>query len=150
MNLEELKISFLEKFPSIIFEENTEWLTFSIDPAIIFSCFESLKKDFAFDYLFCLTCIDYKTYFTMVYHLSGSSIRNINIVVKANVDRENPVIDSVTSIYKTAEFHEREVFDLFGIQFTNHPDLRRILLTDEWNGYPLRKDYEDSINMIKL
>ena len=86
----------------------------------------------------------------MVYHLSSSKNRLLNIVVKSKVDRENPVIESVSAIFKTAEFHEREVYDLFGVSFNNHPDLRRLLLTEEWEGYPLRKDYEDPINMIKL
>jgi NADH:ubiquinone oxidoreductase subunit C len=72
------------------------------------------------------------------------------MVVKAKVNRENPQIESLANLYKTAEMLEREVFDLFGIQFINHPDLRRLLLTEDWVGYPLRKDYEDPINMIRL
>jgi NADH-quinone oxidoreductase subunit C len=150
MILEELKIQLQESFPSSVFEENTEWINFSIDSENIQSCLQTLKTTFFFDYLFCLTCIDFKTHFTMVYHLSSSKNRLLNIVVKSKVDRENPVIESVSAIFKTAEFHEREVFDLFGVSFKNHPDLRRLLLTEEWEGYPLRKDYEDPINMIKL
>jgi NADH:ubiquinone oxidoreductase subunit C len=72
------------------------------------------------------------------------------MVLKAKVNRENPQIESVSKFYKTADMLEREVFDLFGIQFINHPDLRRLLLTEDWVGYPLRKDYEDPINMIRL
>ena len=52
--------------------------------------------------------------------------------------------------WRTAEFHEREVFELFGVHFHNHPDLRKLILPDDWEGYPMRKDYEDPINMIKL
>jgi NADH:ubiquinone oxidoreductase subunit C len=86
----------------------------------------------------------------MVYHLESLSLNQI-LVVKAKInDRENPMIDSVCSIWKTAEFHEREAYDLFGVRFNNHPDLRRLFLTEEWVGWPLRKDYEDPINMIKL
>lgn len=150
MTLEELKIQLQESFPSSVFEENTEWINFSIDSENIQPCLQTLKNTFFFDYLFCLTCIDFKTHFTMVYHLSSSKNRLLNIVVKSKIDRENPVIESVSAIFKTAEFHEREVYDLFGISFKNHPDLRRLLLTEEWEGYPLRKDYEDPINMIKL
>jgi NADH:ubiquinone oxidoreductase subunit C len=85
----------------------------------------------------------------MVYHLSSTTHRH-TIVIKAKVDRADARIDSVVDIWKTAEFHEREVYDLFGVRFTNHPDLRRLILTDDFEGYPLRKDYDDPVNMIKL
>ena len=85
----------------------------------------------------------------MVYHLSDTTHRH-NMVVKAKVDRTQPVIETVSDIWRTAEFHEREVFELFGVHFTNHPDLRKLILEDDFVGYPLRKDFEDSINMIKL
>jgi NADH:ubiquinone oxidoreductase subunit C len=85
----------------------------------------------------------------MVYHFTSTTHFH-NIVVKAKLDRNNPEIETVCNIWRTAEFHEREVYDLFGVKFLHHPDLRRLLLTDDWVGYPLRKDYEDPINMIKL
>ncbi len=67
---------------------------------------------------------------------------NLQINLKATLDRNNPVIDSVASVWRTADWHEREIFDLFGIEFNNHPDLRRILLPADWKGHPLLKDYE--------
>jgi NADH:ubiquinone oxidoreductase subunit C len=70
--------------------------------------------------------------------------------VKVKIDRSVPEIETVSDIWRTAEFHEREVYDLFGVNFIHHPDLRRLFLTDEWKGWPLRKDYEDPVNMIKL
>jgi NADH:ubiquinone oxidoreductase subunit C len=72
------------------------------------------------------------------------------VVVKVKLDHDQPVIRTVSDIWRTAEFHEREAFDLFGVVFTGHPDLRRLFMTDDWNGWPLRKDYEDPVNMIKL
>jgi NADH-quinone oxidoreductase subunit C len=63
-------------------------------------------------------------------------------------DRKNPAVDSVTPVWATAEFHEREVFDLFGIRFNNHPNLQRLFLEDDY-GYPLRKDFRDEINIIE-
>ncbi len=150
MNQEELKTILQEHFSDAVFVENVEWINFSIEFDTVYSCLVKLKNELHFDYLFCLTCVDFKTHFTMVYHLSSSANRNLNIVVKSKLDRENPIVDSVSNIFKTAEFHEREVYDLFGVQFTNHPDLRRLLLTEDWEGYPLRKDYDDPINMIKL
>ena len=103
-----------------------------------------------FDYLFCLTCIDWKTHLTMVYHLSSTKFRH-NIVVKAKLDRSNPEIESVCHIWRTANFHEREVYEMFGVNFLNHPDLRLLILPDGWEGKnPMRKDFEDPVNMIRL
>ena len=67
---------------------------------------------------------------------------NHHLMIKVMLPRELPVIESVSHIWKTAEWHEREVYDLFGIKFNNHPDLRRILLPADWEGFPLRKDYK--------
>ena len=138
--------------PTATFEENTQWPTINIESTEWRRLAEHLKNDpeLAFDYLFCITGVDWKTHLTMVYHLS-STIHRHTIVVKAKIsDRNNAAIESVYNIWATAELNEREAYDLFGINFTNHPDLRRLFLTDDWVGYPLRKDYEDPINMIKL
>ena len=151
MTNEELKIKFSELVPAATYEESGEWLNVFVAPGEFRSFAEKLRSspELEFDYLFCLTCVDWKTYLTMVYHFTSTNYRH-NIVVKAKLDRENPEIETVCDIWRTAEFHEREVFDLFGVKFLHHPDLRRLLLTDDWVGYPLRKDYEDPINMIKL
>lgn len=68
---------------------------------------------------------------------------NQHLSLKVVLPREQPTVDSVSDIWRGANWHEREAFDLFGIQFTNHPDLRRILLPADWVGYPMRKDYEE-------
>ena len=138
--------------PAAVFEENTQWPTMNIDSADWRKLAEALKNenDLAFDYLFCVTCVDWKMHLTMVYHLS-STLHRHTIVVKAKIaDRNNAIIDSVYNIWATAELNEREAYDLFGVHFTNHPDLRRLFLSEDWLGFPLRKDYEDPINMIKL
>jgi NADH:ubiquinone oxidoreductase subunit C len=150
MTNEEVKEFITNVQPSASFDETGEWLNIHTEPAQWKSLAKLLRNaPFQFDYLFCLTCIDWKTHLTMVYHLSSTDHRH-TIVVKAILDRVKPVIDTVSDIWKTAEFHEREVFDLFGVQFLNHPDLRRLILTDDFEGYPLRKDFEDPVNMIKL
>jgi NADH:ubiquinone oxidoreductase subunit C len=83
----------------------------------------------------------------MVYHLTSTTFRH-TIVLKVRIDnRENPQVETVSDIWKTAEFHEREVFDLFGIQFLHHPDLRRLFMEDDY-GFPLRKDFTDESRMI--
>ena len=151
MDNDALKIQLTELLPSITFEEGGEWLNVNVEPNDWKAFAVQLRANTAlyFDYLFCLTCVDWKTHLTMVYHLSSTKHRH-TIVVKCKLDRTMPVIETVCDIWRTAEFHEREVFELFGVDFKNHPDLRKLILPDDWVGYPLRKDYDDPINMIKL
>jgi NADH:ubiquinone oxidoreductase subunit C len=151
MTNELIKSHVLDLLPSATFDETGEWLNILIEPQQWKAFAHQLRmgNGFNFDYLFCITCIDWKTHFTMVYHLT-STIHRDTIVIKAKLDRENTEIETVSDIWRTAEFHEREAYDLFGVKFLHHPDLRRLFLTDEWKGWPLRKDYEDPVNMIKL
>ncbi len=103
-----------------------------------------LKQDpYTFSMLLDLTCVDYKDRderFQMVYHLFSLS-NNQRLRIKTSLPEEDPSIDSLTSFWKNANWLEREVYDMFGVQFTGHPDLRRIFMWDEFEGYPLRKDY---------
>jgi NADH-quinone oxidoreductase subunit C len=148
MTNEEIKQYVVSIYPDAILDESGEWLNIYVEVSNWREMTERMRK-LGFDYLFCLTCIDWKTHVTMVYHLTATSFRN-SIVVKVKLDRENPVIETICDIWRTAEFHEREVYELFGVKFRNHPDLRRLILTDDFEGYPLRKDFEDAVNMIKL
>jgi NADH/F420H2 dehydrogenase subunit C len=138
-------------FPNATFETGGEWVNMYITTEELVNTLATLKHypNLGFDYLFCLTCIDWKTHFTMVYHLSSTTYRH-DLVVKVKLDRDNPAIDTLCSIWPAAELFEREVYEMFGVHFNNHPDLRKLILPDDWNGYPMRKDYEDPINMIKL
>ncbi len=152
MTTEELKIKITELLPSAAFEEGGEWLTVNIGSADWLSFAKQLRNEGSlfFDYLFCLTCIDWKTHLTMVYHLTSTLYRH-NIVIKAKLNRDKPEIETVSNIWKTAEFHERESYEMFGVNFLNHPDLRLLILPDGWEGKnPMRKDFEDPVNMIKL
>lgn len=151
MTNEELKIKLTELIPSVIFEDGGEWVTFFAElPAWKDAAFQLRSVEgLDFDYLFCLTGIDWKTHLTVVYHLTSTLYRH-TVVVKCKCDRTRPEIETVSDIWRTAEFHEREAYDLLGIRFLNHPDLRRLFMTDDWKGWPLRKDYEDPVNMIKL
>ena len=151
MTNEELKIKLTELIPSAVFEEGNEWMTINVDATNWKPIVQQLRSDESlnFDYLFCLTCVDWKTHLTMVYHLTSTTHRH-TLVVKSKLDRNNPEIETVSYTWRTAEFHEREVFELFGVKFLHHPDLRRLILTDDFNGYPLLKDFEDPVNMIKL
>ena len=96
------------------------------------------------DYLFSLTAVDRKDGFHAVYHLTSSEHHHSLVLRVILADKVNPVITTVSDVWRAAEYYEREVFDLFGIKFENHPDLRRLFLEEDWVGYPLRKDYKDS------
>ena len=103
-----------------------------------------LRDDAAmqFDYCSCLSGIDLNNgTFAVVYHLS-SLVYKHKIVIKTLCSKENVHVQSVSSVWGTANWHEREAFDMYGIVFDEHPDLRRILLPDDWEGHPLRKDYK--------
>jgi NADH-quinone oxidoreductase subunit C len=151
MTNEEFKTTLSELLPSAVYEEGGEWLVINIESKDWKSFAKNLRTnpDLNFDFLFCMTCVDWKTHLTMVYHLSSTTHRH-NIVIKSKLDRNNPEIETVCDIWRTAEFHEREQFEMFGVIFLNHPDLRRLILEDDMVGFPLRKDFEDPINMIKL
>jgi len=152
MIADELKIKISALLPSVTFEEGGEWLNINVEPTDWLPLAQQLRNDISlyFDYLFCLTCIDWKTHLTMVYHLSSTKFRH-NIVIKSKLDRNNPEIETVSHIWRTADFHEREVYEMFGVNFLNHPDLRLLILPDGWEGKnPMRKDFEDPINMIRL
>ena len=149
---EELKTKITELLPSATFDESGEWLNVIVDNKDWFSFAHRLRNDenLQFDFLFCLTCVDWKTHLSMVYHLTSTKFRH-TIVVKCALQNDNPEIQSVSEIWKTALFHEREVYEMFGVNFLNHPDLRLLILPDGWEGKnPMRKDFEDPINMIKL
>ena len=148
---EEIKTYISELLPSATFDDAGEWLNIMAEPSEWRILANNLRfSKYNFNYLFCLTCVDWKTHLTMVYHLSSTTNRELNIVVKIKLDRNNPEIETVSDIWRTADFHEREVFEMFGVKFLNHPDPRKLILEDDFKGFPLRKDFEDPINMIKL
>ncbi|MEI6190128.1 MAG: NADH-quinone oxidoreductase subunit C [Chitinophagia bacterium] len=150
MTQDEIKEYILSIAPTVSFDETGEWLNIIADATQLKPLMTALRTGkMQMDYLFCLTCVDVKTHLTMVYHLSATTHRQ-SIVIKANVSREQPSIETICDIWRTAEFLEREVFEMFGVIFLNHPDLRRLILEDDFKGFPLLKDFEDPINMIKL
>jgi NADH-quinone oxidoreductase subunit C len=118
-------------------------LTLEIAPAKIVSICGFLKYDQKFVRLSTVTAVDRypaEPRFEVVYHLHAVEQKQ-RVRLKCRVYGVDPVIESVTSVWRGANWYEREVFDLFGISFLHHPDLRRILLPEDWEGYPLRKDY---------
>jgi len=109
------------------------------------SLFLYKNTELLFDSLVLLSGVDEvkANLISVYYHLESTSLKH-KIVLKVSTDRNNPEVVSVTSVWKGADWHEREAYDMFGIKFINHPDLRRILMPYDWEaGYPLRKDYEN-------
>jgi NADH-quinone oxidoreductase subunit C len=147
---EQLIEKLLQLLPEAKVAEKSQYPEITVPANQLHAFAKKLKEDETtqLDYLFCLTGVDWPEKLSVVYHLTSTKFNHIMVLKVFTKDRENPEIDSLSDIWRTAEFHEREVFDLFGIRFLNHPDLRRLFLDDEWKGYPLRKDFVDDINMI--
>jgi NADH-quinone oxidoreductase subunit C len=154
MIFEDIKLLLIEKFGAEVIagEETT-----GLQPALLIApnmiaevCLELRDNPKTyFDFLSCLTGVDYGTdanRFGVVYHLASIPYKTqltLKISKENDRDEENlPSFPSVTPVYRTADWHEREAYDMIGIFFDNHPDLRRILLPDDWEGFPLRKDYK--------
>lgn len=151
MTNDQLKEKVLSVVSNVEVVEGKQYLEVTVAQNKIATLAANLKEseDTCFDYLFCLSGVDWGTSLGVVYHLESTKYKH-SIVLKTKTDnRENPQIDSVCGIWKTADFLEREVYDMFGIKFKNHPDMRRILLDENWQGYPLRKDYSDEINIVE-
>src|SRR5581483_3537901 len=118
-------------------------LTLEIVPGRITDVCRHLKNELSFVRLSTVTGVDRypaEPRFEVVYHLHSVE-RNERLRLKCRLPNDKPEIDSVTGIWRGANWFERETFDLFGVQFRNHPDLHRIMLPEDWEGYPLRKDY---------
>jgi NADH-quinone oxidoreductase subunit C len=118
-------------------------LTLEIAPSHIAHICHFLKIEHKFVRISTITAVDWypeEPRFEVVYHLH-SPARNERLRLKCRLPGQNPEIDSVTAVWRGADWYERETFDLFGIRFRNHPNLQRIMLPETWEGHPLRKDY---------
>ena len=131
------------------FGEKVIDLTDAIDPFIrvdagaIAEVAAYLRDDEAmrFESLMCQGGVDYEDHLTVVYHLFSTPYRH-KIVLKVEVDREDAHVPTVEHVWPVANWHEREAYDMFGVVFDGHSDLRRILCPEDWEGFPLRRDYE--------
>jgi len=146
LKAEEIKTRIETKFPGKVldFPSDAPYPFVEVESASIFAILSHMKSEdgLEFDELMSLSGVDYgaESDLGVTYHLS-STAQGHKFAVKVKIPRDNPEVASVVSLWRTAEWHERETFDLFGITFKNHPDLTRILLPDDWEGHPLRKDY---------
>lgn len=150
LNRQELTDIIREFEPATEFPEGTQLLEGIVPAEKLFALVEKLKSDkrISLNYLINHTAVDFLTHFTVVYHLESTEFRHLIVLKSQLSDRETPTIDSLTALYPTAEYFEREVFDLFGIRFNNHPNMKRFFLEDDY-GYPLRKDFRDEVNIIE-
>ena len=130
----------VEVFPKATFDAEAEEPALIVTAADFPAVLRALKEKEGFDRLGNLTAVDWKDHIEMVYHLYNME-ENVKLEVKAALDSAAPVIESATSLYPGAEFEEREVYDLMGVEFLGHPDLRRILIPDDYPAHPLRKDF---------
>jgi NADH-quinone oxidoreductase subunit C len=130
-----------EQFPGSIVESGPNSLLVKSESLLEIATFLKTTPELDFDYLTVITAVDYYDYFEVVYQLTSLQ-HNHSLMVKTRCyRRDNPTLPSVVSLWRGADFQEREIYDLMGISFDGHPNLKRIVLWEGFNGHPLRKDY---------
>lgn len=150
MDNNKLKEKVLSIVPNAEVLDGNQYLEVTVIPGKLHELAKHLKEDTEtqFDYLFCQSGVDYGDTLGVVYHIESVKYRHSIVLKVKTSNRETPQVDSVYDIWKAAEYHEREIYDLVGIKFKNHPDLRRFFLDESW-GHPLRKDFVDEVNIIE-
>ena len=131
-----------QQFPNLVFDAEQEKPAVYVQADELLAVLQYVKEQvsFSFDRMSNLTAVDYKDYFEMVYHLFSRRYYTW-LTIKVKLEHDAPEIPSVTPLWEGANFEEREVYDLMGICFLQHPDLRRIFLPEDFPGHPLRKDF---------
>jgi NADH-quinone oxidoreductase subunit C len=143
---ERLAARFADKVTAFQAEALQPWAVVTAEAIPEVAAFCKSDPELALDNLMCLSGVDYPKEtpprMEVVYHLYSYAHAH-GFVLKVHLPRENPACPTVEGVWGVANWHEREAFDMLGIVFTGHSDLRRILLPDDWDGYPLRKDWQD-------
>ncbi len=130
-----------QQFPASIIESNEDSLLVKTESLFELISFLKTTPEFEFNFLSSITAVDYFDYFELVYHLTSME-HNHSLVVKTRCyGRENLAVPSIVSLYQGANFQEREIYDLMGIRFEGHPNMKRMFLWESFQGHPLRKDY---------
>jgi NADH-quinone oxidoreductase subunit C len=130
-----------QQFPSTIIEATEDSLIVKNESLFELVSFLKNSPEFSFNFLNCITAVDYFDHFEVIYHLTSME-QNHSLVVKTRCyGRENLSVSSITGLYDGANPQEREIYDLLGISFEGHPNMKRMLLWDGFQGHPLRKDY---------
>ena len=129
------------QLPGSVVESSEDAIIVGSDSLLETASFLKTSPGLAFDYLTSVTGIDYYHYFEIVYHLASLE-HNHSVVIKTRCyNRDEPVVPSVVSVWQGAELQEREIYDLMGIEFDGHPNMKRIFLWEGFKGHPLRKDF---------
>jgi NADH-quinone oxidoreductase subunit C len=138
--------------PDATFEETPQFLAVTVAPDKALGLLKKLREEpeTSFDFLMNITGADWNNKLMVIYHLESLKHGHRIEVKTGTEDRENAQLDSICSIFKGAEMHEDEIYDLLGITFRGHPNLRRMFMPDDWKGFPLRKDYVDEVNIVDL
>ncbi len=134
-----------QRFPGVIkLDDRNGYSGFIVEPDNLLGVAAAIRDDYGYDYLTSVTGVDYlpEHMIEVVYH-AFRSIGGSALVFKTRVPRENPVVPSLYSVFPGVDFQEREAWDLLGIKFEGHPDLRRILMWEGFDGFPLRKDWRE-------
>lgn len=141
MNTTEIKSKMEERFPGIQVQIVNQGLVLKPGDLIRVAEFLKESEEFKLNYLSLITGVDYLEHLESVYHLYSIDLRTGPVVLKVRVPRDNARIPSLVSVFRGAEFQEREAYDMMGIVYEGHPDLRRIFMWEGFEGFPLRKDY---------
>jgi NADH-quinone oxidoreductase subunit C len=129
------------KFPGAVEEAGANSVLVKSDSLLAVAEYLKTSAGQEYDYLNYITSVDYYSYFEVVYQLTSLQ-HNRSVMLKTRCySRDNPILPSVVGLWQGADFQEREIFDLFGIKFEGHPNLKRIFLWERFPGYPLRKDW---------
>lgn len=146
LSAEEIEQAIREKFADDIEEASYIFgvYTIRVFPKSLPTICRFLKETegLAFDYLMSLTAVDWIETFELVYHLYSIPHKHY-VTIKVRVEKDDPTVPSVATLWRAADWQEREVYDMFGVKFDGHSNLRRILLDDDWEGFPLRKDFQE-------
>jgi NADH-quinone oxidoreductase subunit C len=129
-----------EHIPQAVVEASDEWVIIRPDLLLQVAQFLKATPGLEFNYLNCITGVDYLDYLEVVYHLTSME-HNHSLVLKVCCSRERTEVPSVVSVWRGADLQEREIFDLLGITFVGHPNLKRIFMWEGFKGHPLRRDY---------
>jgi len=123
-------------------EEHLNAPGFVIRPDSVVDALRRLRDQAGFDHLSCVTAQEYEDRYESIYHLTSYDDRTHEVSIVVPADKENPVSQSANEVFRTADWHEREAYDLIGVEYDEHPDLRRILLPETWQGHPLGQSYD--------
>lgn len=138
------------EFPQLAIALGTQFVELTVGDDQLHPTAQKLKThpQLSFDFLVCETGVDIQQKLGVVYHLRSTQHGHTCVLKCTAADRQNAQLPTVCDLWQAAQYFEREIFDLLGIRFINHPNMKRIFLEDDFEGHPLRKDFTDPVNII--